>query len=68
MIIILCFSFVKINDLNYEHAITTFALNNFDYGKGSLKKKVAKNWGNVQVSLFPPHYGCSEIFEFLEKC
>ena len=42
MIIILCFSFVKINDLNYEHDITTFALNNFDYGKGSLKKKSPK--------------------------
>ena len=68
MIVILRFSFVKINDLNYEHAITPFALNNFDYGKGSLKRKGSKNWGNVQVSLFPLHYGCSEIFEFLEKC
>ena len=42
MILILCFSFVKINDLNYEHDITTFALDNFDNGKRSLEKKSPK--------------------------
>ena len=28
--------------MNYEHAITTFALNNFDYGRVSLKKSRQK--------------------------